>query len=223
MSLRRADPAWAARRYDQGMPDTHWDGRPRWDGQWDGRPERFRPPPGVVLLAPVILSLLVQVPAAIGIAVWLHVGWPVGLGMVALAAIGPLALLGSRRFPGRRSRVVAAAALVDLLTAPTSVRRTSPSHSPSCSPSPAAPCCGPSSRSVVAWVAAIVLGAMVGLDWHPFRIALTTALLAACFGIGAFVRVRRERAMEFRAEAIQRRRRRPSSASACASPGSCMT
>ena len=61
MSLRRADPARARRRYDRGMPDTHWDGRPRWDGQWDGRPERFRPPPGVVLLVPVILSLLVQV------------------------------------------------------------------------------------------------------------------------------------------------------------------
>ena len=52
MSLRRADPARAARRYDRGMPVTQWDGRPHWDGRWDGRPERFRPPPGVVLLAP---------------------------------------------------------------------------------------------------------------------------------------------------------------------------
>jgi signal transduction histidine kinase len=43
------------------------------------------------------------------------------------------------------------------------------------------------------------------LDWHPFRIALTTLLLAACFGIGAFVRTRRERAAAFRAEADRRR------------------
>ena len=28
MSLRRADPARAGRRYDRGMPVTHWDGRP---------------------------------------------------------------------------------------------------------------------------------------------------------------------------------------------------
>ena len=42
------------------MPVTQWDGRP----PWDGRPERFRPPPGAVLLAPVIISLLVQVPAS---------------------------------------------------------------------------------------------------------------------------------------------------------------
>ena len=54
-------------------------------------------------------------------------------------------------------------------------------------------------------MAAIALGAVIGLEWHPFRIALTTVLLAACFGIGAFVRVRRERAAEFRAEAARRR------------------
>ena len=205
MSLRRADPARAARRYDRGMPDTHWDGRPHWDGQWDARPERFRPPPGVVLLVPVILSLLVQVPAAIGIAVWLHVGWPVGLGMVALAAIGPLALLGSRRFPGPTVAFVAAAALVDLLTGPD----VGPPYVALAFAIVLAVARGAMLWSVasvvVAWVAAIVLGAMVGLDWHPFRIALTTALLAACFGIGAFVRVRRERAREFRAEALQRR------------------
>ena len=96
------------------MPVTQWDGRP----PWDGRPERFRPPPGVVLLVPVILSLLVQVPAAIGIAVWFDVGWPEGLGMLALAVIGPLALLGSRRYPGPTVAVVSAAALADLLTGP---------------------------------------------------------------------------------------------------------
>ena len=206
MSLRRADPARAARRYDQGMPDTHWDGRPRWDGQWDGRPERFRPPPGVVLLVPVIISLLVQVPAAIGIAVWLHVGWPVGLGRWRSPRSGPLALLGVAPVPRADGRVRGRGrARRPAHRHPTSVRRTSPSRSPSCSRSPAVPMLWAVASVVVAWVAAIVLGAMVGLDWHPFRIALTTALLAACFGIGAFVRVRRERAAEFRAEALQRR------------------
>src|SRR4030095_11296690 len=106
MSLRRADPARPSRRYDRGMPVTQWDGRPHWDGRWDGRPERFRPPPGVVLLTPVIISLLVQVPAAIGIAVWLRVGWAAGLAQVALAAIGPLALLASRPYAGTSLAVV---------------------------------------------------------------------------------------------------------------------
>ena len=205
MSLRRADPARRPRRYDRGMPVTQWDGRPHWDGRWDGRPERFRPPPGVVLLAPVIISLLVQVPAAIGIAVWLRVGWADGLAQVALAAIGPLALLASRRYPGPTVAFVAAAALADLLLTPD----VGPPYVALAFAIVLAVARGAMLWAVVsvvvAWVAAIVLGAVVGLDWHPFRIALTTALLAACFGIGAFVRVRRERAAEFRAEALRRR------------------
>ena len=205
MSLRRADPAQAARRYDQGMPDTHWDGRPRWDGQWDGRPERFRPPPGVVLLVPVILSLLVQVPAAIGIAVWLQLGWAAGALQVALALIGPLALLGSRRFPGPTVAIVAAAALADLVIGPD----VGPPYVALAFAIVLAVARGAVLWAVVsvvvAWVAAIVLGALIGLDWHPFRIALTTLLLAACFGIGAFVRTRRQRAAAFRAEADRRR------------------
>lgn len=183
------------------MPVTQWDGRP----PWDGRPERFRPPPGVVLLAPVIISLLVQVPAAIGIAAWLHVGWLAGLGQVALAAVGPLALLASRRHPGPTVAVVSAAALADLLTGPD----LGPPYVALAFAIVLAVARGAVAWAVVsvvvAWVAAIVLGATIGLSWHPFRIALTTVLLAACFGIGAFVRVRRERAAEFRAEAARRR------------------
>ena len=201
MSLRRADPGRAERRYDRGMPVTQWDGRP----PWDGRPESFRPPPGVVLLAPVIISLLVQVPAAIGIAVWMRAGVLVGLGQVALAAIGPLALLAARRYPGPTVAFVSATALADLLTGPD----VGPPYVALAFAIVLAVARGAVAWAVVsvvvAWVAAIVLGATIGLSWHPFRIALTTVLLAACFGIGAFVRVRRERAAEFRAEAARRR------------------
>jgi signal transduction histidine kinase len=183
------------------MPVTQRDGR----APWDGRPERFRPPPGVVLLAPVVISLLVQVPAAIAIAAWLRVGWPAGLGMVALAAIGPLALLGSRRYPGPTVAVVSAAALADLLTGPD----VGPPYVALAFAIVLAVARGAVAWAivsvVVAWVAAIALGAVIGLDWHPFRIAITTLLLAGCFGIGAFVRVRRERAAQWRAEAARRR------------------
>ena len=158
-----------------------------------------------MLLAPVILSLLVQVPAAIGIAAWLRLGWPAGLGMVALAAIGPIALLGSRRYPGPTVAFVSAAALADLLTGPD----VGPPYVALAFAIILAVARGAVAWAVVsvvvAWVSAIVLGALIGLDWHPFRIALTTVLLAACFGIGAFVRVRRERVAEFRAEAARRR------------------
>lgn len=205
MSLRQADPQRRPRRYDRGMPATQSDGRPHWDARWDGRTDRFRPPPGVVLGAPVVISLLVQVPAAIGIAVWLHLGWAAGALQVLLALIGPLALLGSRRFPGPTVAVVSAAALADLVTGP-DVR---PPYVALAFAIVLAVARGAVVWAVVsvvaAWVAAIVLGALIGLDWHPFRIALTTLLLAACFGIGAFVRTRRQRAAAFRAEADRRR------------------
>jgi signal transduction histidine kinase len=205
VSLRRADPARMPRRYHRGMPATQWDGRPRWDARWDGRPERFRPPPAFVLVAPVVISLLVQVPAAIGIALWLRPGWAIGLAQVALAAVGPLALLASRRLPGPTVAFVTAAALADLLLTP----EFGPPYVALAFAIVLAIARGAIVWAVVSivvgWVAAIALGAVIGLEWHPFRIALTTVLLAACFGIGAFVRVRRERAAEFRAEAARRR------------------
>lgn len=197
MSLRGADPGGRRRRYDLGMPVPV--------PQWDGRPERFRPPPGVVLFAPVVISLLVQVPAAIGIAVWTQVGWAAGLAQVALAAAGALALLGARRYPGPTVAVVAAAALADLVLAPD----LGPPYIAVAFAIVLAVARGAVvwavSSIVVAWVAAIVLGSVLGLSWHPFRIAFTTLALAVCFGIGWFVRVRRARASAFRAEAMRRR------------------
>ncbi|WP_022893104.1 sensor histidine kinase [Agromyces subbeticus] len=172
---------------------------------WDGRPERFRPPPGFVLFAPVIISLLVQVPAAIGFAIWTHAAWPAAILHIGLAAAGPLALLGARRYPGPTVAVVAAAALADVLLAPDlgppylalgfaivlAVARGAVVWAVS--------------AVVAAWVAAIVLGSMYGLSWHPFRVAFTTLALAVCFGIGWFVRVRRSRASAYRAEVLRRR------------------
>jgi signal transduction histidine kinase len=205
MSLRRTDPPSRARGYHRGMPVTQSEGRSHWEARWDGRPDRFRPPPGVVLGAPVVISLIVQLPAAFGIAVWLHVGWAAGAAQVALAVVGPLALLGSRRFPGPTVAVVSAAALADLIVGPD----VGPPYVALAFAIVLAVARGAVSWAVVsvvvAWVAAIVLGAIIGLDWHPFRIALTTLLLALCFGIGAFVRTRRERAAAFRAEADRRR------------------
>jgi signal transduction histidine kinase len=195
MSLRRADEGRSSGRYDRGMPVP----------PWDGRPERFRPPAGFVLVAPVVVSLLIQVPAAIGIAVWQHLGWAAGLGQVALAAAGPIALLGSRRFPGATVAVVSVAALADLLLTPD----LGPPYIALAFAIVLAMARGAVvwavTSVVVAWAAAISLGAVMGLSWHPFRIAFTTLGLAACFGIGWFVRVRRSRAAQYRAEVMRRR------------------
>ncbi|MBT2498260.1 sensor histidine kinase [Agromyces sp. ISL-38] len=173
--------------------------------QWDGRPERFRPPPGFVLFAPVIVSLLVQVPAAIGIAIWTHVGWRAAALHIGLAALGPIALLASRRFPGPTVAVVAAAALADLLLTPD----VGPPYVALVFAIVLAVARGAvvwaAASVVIAWAAALSLGAVVGATWHPFRIALATLALAASFGIGWFVRTRRARFAEFRAEAQRRR------------------
>ncbi|KRC58449.1 hypothetical protein ASE14_17810 [Agromyces sp. Root81] len=187
------------------MPSQNWDGPPPWQTSWGGRPERFQPPPGFVLFAPVVISLLVQVPAAIGIAVWTHAGWAAGIAQVALAAAGPLALLGARRYPGPTVAVVAAAALADLVLSPD----LGPPYIAVAFAIVLAVARGAViwavTSVVVAWIAAIVLASVVGTAWHPFRIAFTTLVLAVCFGIGWFVRVRRARASAFRAEAMRRR------------------
>lgn len=204
MSLRPADERRSQRRYDRGMPVPPWDSAPV--PPWHDRPERFRrPPAGVVLVAPVVISVLVQVPAAVGIAVWQQVGWPTALWQVALAAAGPLALLGARRYPGPTVAVVAAAALADLLLSPDA----GPPYIALAFAIVLAVARGAvvwaAASVVVAWATAIALGAVIGLSWHPFRIAFTTLVLAACFGIGSFVRVRRARAATYRAEALRRR------------------
>ncbi|MFD4420404.1 sensor histidine kinase [Agromyces sp. NPDC058484] len=203
---RHEPPSWEGPR--DGHSYAPWSTPP---GRWGGPPgppwnsSRAGPPAIVVLLVPVVISFLVQVPAAIGIAVWQHAGWAAGLGQVALAAAGPLALLGARRFPGPTVAFVAAAALADLLFTP----EAGPPYVALAFAIVLAVVRGAVVWAVVsvlvAWVAAIALGAVIGLSWHPFRIALTTVLLAVCFAIGAFIRVRRVHAAEYRAEAARRR------------------
>ncbi|GAA1841750.1 sensor histidine kinase [Agromyces salentinus] len=192
-------PPWEVR--------SGWDGRPGVDGrpgdEWGG--ERFRPPAAFRLLAPVVISLLVQVPAAIGIAIWSDAGWPAGLGQVLLAAIGPLALLTIRRWPGPTVAFVSLAALADLLLTPDA----GPPYVALAFAIVIAVAHGATvwaaSSVVAAWIAAVVLITAWGQPWHPFRAAVTTLALAFCFGIGAFVRTRAARMRQVRAEALARR------------------
>ncbi|WP_438855212.1 sensor histidine kinase [Agromyces sp. M3QZ16-3] len=181
---------------------------PTWDGAapWGGRPERFRPSPTAVLVAPVVVSAIVQVPAAIAIAAWMRLPAGVAVLSVGLAIAGPLALLAARRAPGPTVAVVTGLALADLLLPPD----VGPPYVALAFAIVLAVSRGALGWAVVSvvtgWVAAIVLASSLGPTWHPLRIAATTALLAACFGIGTFARVRRERAATYRADLARRRR-----------------
>ncbi|ANJ27551.1 sensor histidine kinase [Agromyces aureus] len=184
-----------------------WGGPPSWvlasGGEQGDR--RFRPSARFRLLAPVVISLLVQVPAAIGIAIGSHAGWGLGVLQVLLAAAGPLALLMVRRLPGVTVAVVTAAALAELVLVPVA----GPPYLALAFAIVIAVARGAVvwavSSVVVGWVAAVVLVSLWGAPWHPVRVAFTTLALAACFGIGAVVRTRDERLRRYRAEALRRR------------------
>src|SRR5262245_59175872 len=79
---------------------------------------RFRPPAAVVLLVPVLVSLLIQVPGTIALSWWQRVPLTGAVTSVALAAASALMLLAARRLPGPTVAVVAALSAVDLLVPP---------------------------------------------------------------------------------------------------------
>jgi signal transduction histidine kinase len=155
-------------------------------------------PKWVTLWVPVIASFVPQVLAAI----WtLRVGDYApreSLGILALAMVGPLALIAARRFPGPVVAVVSLAAALDLFVNP---------HG------------GPPYVALAfAIISAIVRGARVwawvsvGVGWiaavgaavmlnreefTPGRIAATTLGILIVFGIGEGIRGRREQAAEY--------------------------
>ncbi|MFK4730190.1 sensor histidine kinase [Agromyces mediolanus] len=173
---------------------------------WDDPAARRGPPAAVVLLVPVVLSLLVQLPAAIGIALWTATPPAAAALQIGLAAAGGLALLASRRWPGPTVVLVAALALAAVLTGPD----VGPPYLALAFAVVLAIVRGAAvwaaSAVGVAWVAAVALGPVTGHAWSPFRIAAATAGLGLCFAVGWFVRRRRERASAFR-DAMARRRR----------------
>jgi len=156
---------------------------------------------------PAVVSFLVQVPAAIAIAIAESAAPGAFALQVALAVAGPLTLLAARRLPGPTVAVVTALALADLLL--------TPDVGPPYVALAFAAIAGVARGALIwtgvslgaGWVAAIVLGGVIGLDWHPFRIAVTTAALAACVGIGWALRARSARLVAARIEAIERRQR----------------
>lgn len=173
-----------------------------WNDSWIDQPR-----PGSArrrLLIPVVLSLLVQLPPALFVVTYLGRVTPSTLAALALAVIGPLLLLGARRFPGPVVALVTVAACADFAI--------------DSSPSPYIAIAFAIGSAIirgarawawisvgVCWVLTIVVGALFGLQWHPARVAVTTLLVLLVFGAGESIRTRRERFEEYRKQRAQRR------------------
>ncbi|MEZ5190773.1 MAG: histidine kinase, partial [Schumannella sp.] len=187
--------------------DTHatrWHGGPPW---WAGEaPPDWRAPRWATLWIPVIVSFLIQVPAAIAIARFTGQSPRETAIAVGIALVGPLALIAARRFPGPVVAITAVASSLDLFVN----ERGGPPY--------VALAFAIVSAIVrdariwawvsigVCWIASITMAAVLGREeWTPFRIAGTTLGILIVFGIGEGMRTRRERAAEFRRRADERR------------------
>lgn len=180
------------------MPDA---GRRPWDGSppWATR--------GARLIAPVVISFIVQVPASVWGALRLHHGAPGGQAVlhIVLAVAGALALLGARRFPGPVVALASAFAAVDVLTTPVfgppyialgfaiigAVVRGAAVWA--------------AASVATAWAVVLLVSSFSGRDWRPPVVVAATIGLAVCFGIGTFARSRRARFAALRAESARQR------------------
>lgn len=172
----------------------------------DLRYGRFSPPPAAVVLVPVVVSFLVQVPGTLFVGVSSGVSplWVVVRTLVAAAAA--LVLLAARRAPG--VTVVATAALASAyLLMP-------PGYGPPIIALVFA-IIGAVVRqriwwavvSVIAgWTIVVSVAATRGAHWHPATAIAATLVLALCFAVGAGIRTRMQRSAQFRADIQERRR-----------------
>jgi signal transduction histidine kinase len=181
---------WAA---DGGVP-PRWTRPPRWPGLW----------------IPAIVSLIIQVPPLFfpqrfGIRVD-AVNRPGELAFaIAIMAIGPLALLAARRFPGPVIAIVAAASAVAMLYG----GEDWPPYISLGFAIIAAIVRGARVWAWIsvatAWVTTLTVALAAGVTWHPLRIAGITLGILIVFGIGEAIRGRREHFEEFRRLASERR------------------
>ena len=153
---------------------------------------------------PVILSLIIQLPASM---YWLvrlpsDTSWL----SVILAIVGPLALLFVRRFPGPVVAFVSLAACVDFFIADASQ---GPPYVALAFAIVLAIARGARIWAWISvgacWIGTVAIGLVLGLDWHPARIAVTTLGILVVFGIGEAVRSRRENYEKYRQAFAQRK------------------
>jgi len=199
--MPRPEHLAALRAYQGSWPHGWKNG-----GAWHGPPpSNWSAPKSVTLWVPVVVSFLIQNLAA----AWqIRVGDYApreALGILGLAIVGPLALIGARRFPGPVVAVVSIAAALDLFVNP----HGGPPYIALAFAIVSAIVRG---ARVWAWVSVAVcwlgsVAAAIALgreDWTPGRIAGITLGILIVFGIGEGIRSRRDRFAEYRRLLSQR-------------------
>jgi signal transduction histidine kinase len=193
-------------RWERHASSAHpgWHGGPPW---WGGEgPPDWRPPKWATLWLPVIISFAIQIPTAILVSRFASLSPRDTALSIAIAAVGPLALIAARRFPGPVVAITAVAASLDLFVN----ARGGPPY--------VALAFAIISAIVrdariwawvsigVSWIVSITLAGFLGREeWTPFRIAGTTLGILIVFGIGESIRTRRDRVSEYRRLATERR------------------
>lgn len=165
-----------------------WHGQPPWKGS-----------PRLRLWVPVVVSFVIQVGFALWILRFAVLPQQQALLGLALALVGPLALIAARRLPGPVVAVVALAATADLFL----VERGGPPYIALAFAVVSAIVRGARIWAWVSvgvcWVAAMATAIVSGrADWTPGRIAATTLGILIVFGIAEGMRSRRDRVAEFR-------------------------
>jgi len=203
-----ARPQRLTREERRQLGEAMWMQRHEQWSAWHGgqAPPEWRMPRWASLWIPVIASFLVQVPVAIVFVRLFHLTQTQGLISVGIALLGPLALIGARRFPGPVVALTAIGASLDLIV------------NEHVGPPYIALAFGIVSAIVrnarvwawisiaVAWVATIAVALVLGDDrFTAGRIAGTTLGILIVVGIGEGIRGRRERMAEFRRRVSQRR------------------
>ena len=189
---------WHGRDWENG--DWH---PPWWDPEHESRRFQRRSSAGFRLWVPVIISLLVQLPNV-------FVTWTMGRGpsrvefesptaallAIGLAIVGPLALIGARRFPGPVVAVVGVAAAVDLLLA----GNDGPPYIALAFAIGSAIVRGARvwawATIAATWVGSVLVGTLLGLDWQPLRIIGITFGILVLVGFAEGLRTQRERIEE---------------------------
>lgn len=163
-------------------------------------------PPAARLWFPVIVSFLVQVPPTLFI-LWRTGPYAAGEASLAfaLAAASPLLLIGARRFLGPVVAAVTAVAVADLLLAPFVGPPTVALAFAIVSGIFRGARVWVYTSVVIGWLAAVIGGSQLGMDWSPVRIAFATAGLALLVALAEGARTRREHMSQVRQQSMQHR------------------
>ncbi|MGO4689320.1 sensor histidine kinase [Glaciibacter sp. 2TAF33] len=128
-----------------------------------------------------------------------------GLLVLALAVVGPLALIAARRFPGPVAGLCALAAAAPILIDPTVVTPFAALAFAIVLGIVRGARIWVYAAVAVAWVVTIVLAGLWGITFNPFRVAGTTLVLVVFMGMGEAIRRRRDRIVEVRRTTDARR------------------